>query len=471
MQIKEKPISEVRKTIVDFVKSEYENGRTVNFLDIIKKFRIGLPYYFKDPREIYISAGVEVPTKLLYRDDIRKEIIKFFKDYYRVHGMPPTKKYVRKELHVEIYNYFKNIKEICTIAEIRPNLRSIEIKARKKFIVDFIKDMANKKKYPLTKEVETRFRIQLKTYFNKPYLLNAYKEAEVDYRKALKERKKRILDSRERRKIFKTAQEGRDAIAKYITNSAKKGKYPTYKEIINDMGIAFYRYFSSVEEAYRYAEVDYKRTHIFLAREKEKKLTIIVMKLLENLGWKISRVSIFAETFRNKGIDILALDNEKRLVGIEIKAYHKSESITIKEIQQTQRNKKNHKCDYCIIITTTNNIPKRVLREIKIWKCSKIVGMLRKAKMHENMRELMWIRHRIIEVEKRDLIKNKRKEIASHVKYLVENNHNPTKKELEKFFKIDIRTYFKSLGEIYEFANLPIPVKLLTKEQIKDKSE
>ena len=68
-QIGHKSRSEVRKTIVDFVRSEHRIGRTAHFLDIIKKFRISLPYYFRDPWEIYICAGVEVPTRLAYKDE------------------------------------------------------------------------------------------------------------------------------------------------------------------------------------------------------------------------------------------------------------------------------------------------------------------------------------------------------------------------------------------------------------------
>lgn len=150
------PYKDSERIKSDIIKT-LEGNPKLSLKELGKRFGIDLRAYFKDSREPYIKANVEIPWRLLSKEERKERIKNFIKEN------PGTKKdYIEKKLHTDIRTYFtkeefRNIyKEFGQ--EVPFSLLSKEERTKK--IRDFIKENPKISKTKLSK----KFSIDLRTY-------------------------------------------------------------------------------------------------------------------------------------------------------------------------------------------------------------------------------------------------------------------------------------------------------------------
>lgn len=403
----------------------------------------------------------------MVKEKIQNAMIGYARKVYRKSGKAPTKKDIRREFRAEVYNYFKNMKDLCLKAGIRPSSRALDFETRRKIVIDFVKNCAKNRKYPTQKDMQNKFGLQLRTYFRKPPLLSVYKEAKVEYSKVLGEIKKRIGNARKKRNAYETVEEGREAISKYINRKVASGRYPGVLEIQRSLKMAFYRYFKDIHGAYEYANVKYDRPcPIVLGRKKEVLMTNIAEKIFRKMGYRIIRVSIKSKEDCNSGPDMVLKDNSGNMILVEIKAYRKNQYITVREMNQLRKYLEQWNVKRGILLTTSES-ERGQTSNILFINGAKLKSLLKRHGFVNEIGNIVWIEN--AEVTRKEVIEHRNMARKSIIEYVRSQRHIPTKTEIERTLSLDTRSCFSSLREIYEMAGVELPNTVLTKEEIRNK--
>ncbi|MDI6806975.1 MAG: LAGLIDADG family homing endonuclease [Candidatus Aenigmarchaeota archaeon] len=119
-------------------------------------------------------------------------------------------------------------------------------------IIQFVKDSSSRGTFPTWKDIQLKFKIGYRSYFNS--IIEIYELANVNYPRRIK----RIA-----KKPFKNRNMGRKAIKDYVIQKVKEGVLPSRKEIEKEVRVKFSSYFESVDKAYKYVGIKFKRLSPF----------------------------------------------------------------------------------------------------------------------------------------------------------------------------------------------------------------
>lgn len=267
---------------------------------------------------------------------------------------------------------------------------------------------------------------------------------------------------------------GRSKIINYLKKEASNGHYPGRHEIQERLGIWFYSYFDDIKKPYVLANIDITKLKFnpFVGSEKEKRLTKIASALLSRMGFRI------IEMYRRNGADILVMDNHSNLIPVELKAYHRNNNLPIStvfskkyrnEIEQIESYINNCISLYGILITTTNRIRVKIPKNVKLIDGKEIIHLLKKYKLEEHIPSEEWIRNTYSSFDRKineDIV---RKDIIKYVRDNSSKGLYPSMRNIDKKFCINVATYFKNMLEIYKTAKLEPPLRLLPKNEAKNK--
>lgn len=374
--------------------------------------------------------------KLTNKEMNQKLILDYIRDIYNKEKRFVSKREIRKVFHIELYNYFNNIFEMYREVDIDVPLCYCNKEYAKKQIIKFLIKKSNKGVYILSRELENILGIKLKTYFNNIEELYMIAGVKFDlYKKRKYSIEHPIYSSDEIENIKKK-------ISNFIKKSSSNGYYPGVYQIQKDLNIAFYKYFSSIKEAYKEADIDYKRiSPITLGKEKERILTDIVILLLSKMQYHIKRVSIYDRSRYNKGEDISVIDIHNENILVELKAYRKDYNISRREICQLDSYLKNQKVNTGIFVTTSNKVNYK-LPNIKIINGYKIIELLKKYNLSHLIENVRWVQNKRVSLYERiEFKKRKRQDI---INFIVNSKKTPTIIEIENKLNLDMRTYFNT---------------------------
>lgn len=378
----------------------------------------------------------------------RKNKIKMLLEYAKTsdkNGYKPTKRGIRKEFHLEIYNYFKNITDYYEKAGIEIPLRHHKKENVRALLTEYIKEKAKINHYPGSKELEGKFKISFRTYFKD--IREVYNRAAVDYSLAKTSIKNRILASHTYSEDVLGKQ--KESIKKFIQESVAKGIYPSVNYIQNKLSLSFYNLYDDILQAYKEAGIEYNRpSPILLGKEKEKIFTGIVKILLVKMGFTIKRVSIESKIKFNRYADITVKDKDGKLCLVEIKAYREDYCITKREFFQLLKYLEKERIPKGIFITTSNT-RECSFGEIQFINGRKVIELLKEYKLMKYARLIRWVQEaRINSNERKKHVEAAKKEIFE---YMRGRRDVPTKKEIQKIFRIDLRSLF---GEVRPYEKL-----------------
>jgi hypothetical protein len=260
--------------------------------------------------------------------------------------------------------------------------------------------------------------------------------------------------------IAKSKKRLKEEILEYIRAEVAKGHYPTFMEIEEKFRTNMRTHFSGIRVAYDLAGIPYKREpNPFLKYEKEEKLTAISVKIFRKMSYLIEKISIGPQ---GSGPDIILKNRNEKLIPVEIKAYHRFGKIKEKqsdkfskyfrnEIAQLLEYEMQLKSPYGYLVTSTD---RKTFRHadprIRILFSKDIKKLLIEYGMKNELNTLNWIREKASLTETEEKIKAIRNAIVAFVKKEIEDGKYVNKREIQARFKIDLRSYFNSMKEVYQ---------------------
>jgi hypothetical protein len=252
----------------------------------------------------------------------------------------------------------------------------------------------------------------------------------------------------------------KEKILGYIRAEVANGHYPTFMEIEEKFRTNMRTHFSGIRDAYELAGIPYKREpNPFLKYEKEEKLTAISVKIFSKMGYLIEKISIGPQ---GSGPDIILKNRNEELIPVEIKAYHRFGKIKEKqsdkfskyfrnEIAQLLEYEMQLKSPYGYLITSTDRKTfQHTDPRIRILFSRDIEKLLIKYSMKNELNTLYWIREKVSLTETEEKIKAVRNAIVTFVKKEIEDGKYVNKREIQARFKIDLRSYFKNMKDLYQ---------------------
>jgi hypothetical protein len=251
----------------------------------------------------------------------------------------------------------------------------------------------------------------------------------------------------------------KEEILGYIRSEAVKGHYPTFMEIEEKFRTNMRTHFLGIREAYWLANVPYKREpDPFLKYEREKKLTRISVKIFRKMGYTIEKISIGP---RACGPDLILKNKNGDLIPAEIKAYQKFGKIKWKqddafsgyfgnEIAQLLKYETQLRSPYGYLVTSTDRKTfQHVDQRVRILFSKDILKLLIEYEMEKELRALDWIRETPSLAIKEEKTKTMQNAIKDFVKKELEREKYASKRDVQAKFKIDLRSYFKSMKDLY----------------------
>jgi Holliday junction resolvase len=236
----------------------------------------------------------------------------------------------------------------------------------------------------------------------------------------------------------------------FIKSEHEKGHLPSKRELQNKFHI---RLDIGIEEIYKKAGLKYKLiANQDIKSEKAKILQEVILRNLDNLGFKL----IESRSVRERGIDIIARRGNKR-IGIELKAFNKSEKIKLKNINQAKRFIKNENLHEAIIISTADFTEKIELPgniRLILYK-----DLIKKINNEKDLNDLNYIRNTSINFKTAKKEINKQKIIDYVSNKYIKENIKPTYIDILQDLQLDVYTYFGSLFDIYKTLKIPPPLK------------
>ena len=251
-----------------------------------------------------------------------------------------------------------------------------------------------------------------------------------------------------------------EEILEYIRAEVAKGHYPTFMEIEEKFRTNMRTHFSGIRDAYELAGIPYKREpNPFLKYEKEEKLTAISVKIFCKMGYLIEKTSIGPQ---GSGPDIILKNRNEELIPVEIKAYHRFGKIKEKQSDKISKYFRNEiaqlleyemqlKSPYGYLVTSTDRKTfQHTDPRIRILFSKDIKKLLIGYGMENELNTLDWIREKASLTETEEKVKTTRNVIVAFVKKKIEDEKYVSKREIQAKFKIDLRSYFKTMKDVYQ---------------------
>lgn len=306
-----------------------------------------------------------------------------------------------------------------------------------KQVLTYVKDEIKKGNYPSYRELNQKFNV----HRYKITLIDIYTKQGMNILKIP------IHKSGNCKKILQKE------LINYIKKETDKGHFPTRRYIESKFKVRIApNLFESIKDLYNQAGIKYKQENSQeLKNEKAKILTRIIISLLSKLDLKL----IELRGVHDRGIDVIAEDNEGKIVGIEIKAYNKYEPIKRRTILQLKRFFKTERLDKVVLVTTTSKFEKNLeIQNINII----AYGKLKKLCTDNQLGEIEYIRNLSVhkETNEKEL---KKQRIIDYTKEAVKNGRDITGNKILKDLNLDVYTYFNSINDIYIEAGLLPPLK------------
>lgn len=197
----------------------------------------------------------------------------------------------------------------------------------------------------------------------------------------------------------------------------------------------------------------------FLKYEREQKLARIAVKIFQKMGYTIAKISIGP---RGSGPDLILKNKNGDSIPAEIKAYRKFGKIKWKqhdmfsryfgdEIAQLLEYETQLKSPYGYLVTSTDRKTfQHVDQSIRILFSKDIRKLLIEYEMKEELRTLDWIRETPSLSSMDEKIRIMQNTIKDFVKKELERGKYVSKREIQAKFKIDLRSYFKSMKDVYQ---------------------
>ena len=262
-----------------------------------------------------------------------------------------------------------------------------------------------------------------------------------------------ILFTRNRRRMDKKVLFKKELLS-YIFEEYKKGHISSRREIEAKFHLKLDSFFRNINEVYEELGIKYKLSpNQELKSNKADLLLNIVLTNLSKLGLKL----VHYRNVTDKGIDILCMDGED-LVGIELKAYKKEEKLKSRDIRQVEKAIAKEGLKRAILITSTDksdvnlNIPLNISL-LRYQDLKKLINV------DDYLEDISFIRENSVNFIPA-YRETKRRRILDYVldKYKRENK-KPGSQEISLALHLNVRTYFKSLFDIYKKLQIPPPLK------------
>ena len=319
---------------------------------------------------------------------------------------------------------------------------------RKIEVIDYVKNEIKRGRHPSYKELQDKYNI---SYFG-INLGTIYSNLNINFLHIPKKRptacneilKKELID--------------------YVKNEIQDGHYPSRREIEKKFRVHISVLFGNIENLYISAGSRYIQKN---SQEIKKRKADILMDLVLHILPRLQLELIKQRSTRETGIDILAKNKNGKIVGIELKAYNKYERVKKRDINQLKKFLITEKLDKVILISTTSAIQTnlKTFPNIKIILFNDFIKLCNK----DMMRFLNFIRTYSIHRETYEF-DNKRKKIIEYAKNKAQNGEDISHKKILNDLKLDCKTYFKNIYEVYKEANIPIPTRKIKGRRSKIKS-
>ena len=308
---------------------------------------------------------------------------------------------------------------------------------RKTEVIEYVKNEIKKGRHPSYKELQNKYNI---SYFD-INLDTIYSNLGIKF-----------LDIPKRRptgcnEILKKE------LIEYVKNEIRNGHYPSRREIEKKFRVHIGVLFGNIEKLYISAGSRYvQKSNQEIKKRKADILMDLVLYILPKMHLEIIKQRDTRET----GIDILAKNNDDEIIGIELKAYNKYEKIKKRDIDQLKKFLIKEKLNRGILISTTSGIQSNLLipSKIKIILFDDFLKLCNKDMLHF----INFIRTYSIHRETYEL-DNKRRKIIEYARNNAQNGEDISHKKILNDLKLDCRTYFKNIYNVYKEANIPIPIR------------
>lgn len=166
-----------RRRIIRYIQNNVKKSHCPGFLEIKKRFKIGLHTYFKNIAQAYKLAGLKykrsnfwMERRLKKEKIIRKDIINLIRSENKK-GKQLTRREIESRFKIGIVNYFNNLREAYRYAgvEFRPRFaaKTKEEKEKTRHVVlSYIKNKIKTERYfPDIQELKRKFHIGIEYYF------------------------------------------------------------------------------------------------------------------------------------------------------------------------------------------------------------------------------------------------------------------------------------------------------------------
>jgi len=315
-------------------------------------------------------------------------------------------------------------------------MSSIKKEKRINLVLNYVKSEIKKGNFPKYDELHQKFNIS-------------------DYRITLKDIYPKLgisLLGLPFRRPSKCRQEIRNELINYIKKEVKNGHYPSRRYLDNRFKLRLTsRLFDSIEDLYYKAGIKYcQKNRQELKTKKAKILTEIVISILPKLNLK----SLKSRRIYQQGIDIIAIDKNNKIVGIEIKAHNKNEPIKERNIQQLKRFLKKESLHKLLLITTSSKFENHSnINNLEIIDYDKLKRLCSKSQLDK----LQFVRNESVHQETKEKI-IKKQLILDYAKKKLKQGKDINHIDIANALHVDLRTYFGSINEVYSEAGFLPPI-------------
>lgn len=302
----------------------------------------------------------------------------------------------------------------------------------------YVNSCVSKGRYPTYKELKQKHTLS----YWKITLGDIYGRVRVNISK-LPFKKPRSLSSLRRKELIK-----------YIKQEVKKNHYPTRREIERNFNLKLDTLFGNISDLYNTANLKYKQSvDQEIKSTKAKYLIKIVLSLLPELTLSLIR----ARNISARGVDIIAKDKEKKIIGLELKAYNKFEIVKKRNIAQLENFTKKEKLGKIILITTASQIEKgiKIPPNTQLILYPELKDLIKDRRLKKLLYFIRNASPNLVPIHKI----TKRHKIISYVKRRYKEGKNTTYKDILHDMNLDLYTYFDDIYEMYSVADIPVPIR------------
>ncbi len=294
-------------------------------------------------------------------------------------------------------------------------------------VLDYIQEKLNENIHPSYGELDKKFRISK----FRVKLTDLYPKKGVGYL---------YLNTKRPNGTFHQL---RQPLIDFVKENVQCGVYPTRRYIENRFGIRLTGLFYGIKDLYKQAGIEYV---LKCSQELKSRKAALLQNLVLNLLPSLNLTLVKERRTHERGVDLIAKDQNGIVVGVEIKAHHQYEPIKERNISQLRRFLVQENLSKIILITTSSQIKAKI-------DDSRIIvfdfNALRKICDSEQLKLLEQIRTEVVhqETHQKEKIKT---QILKYAAEKIKQDGRITHSDLTNIFHIHVFSYFKSILEIYD---------------------